>query len=116
MISKETARSVYLDVATIAWETTPHPGVERKILYRDPSGRETVLLRMAAGARLPDHRHVGVEQSFILQGALADEEGTCTAGNFVWRRPGSVHHAWSPDGCLMLAIFEAPNEFISEGG
>ena len=39
MISKETARSVYLDVATIAWETTPHPGVERKILYRDLSGR-----------------------------------------------------------------------------
>ena len=103
MIVKETARSVYLDVSTIAWEPTPHPGVERK----------TVLLRMAPGAQLPDHRHVGVEQSFVLEGALADEEGTCTAGNFVWRRPGSVHRAWSPDGCLLLAIFEAPNEFLA---
>lgn len=113
MILKETVRSVYLDVTQIAWEPTPHPGVERKILYREPSGRETVLLRMAPGARLPDHRHVGVEQSFVLQGTLADEEGACTAGNFVWRRPGSVHNAWTPDGCLLLAIFEKPNEFLA---
>ncbi len=112
MILKETLRSVYLDVSQIPWEATPYAGIETKILYQEPSGRRTVLLRMAPGARLPDHRHVGVEQSFVLQGTLQDEEGVCTAGNFVWRRPGSVHHAWTPDGCLLLAIFEAPNEFL----
>jgi len=112
MILKETARSVYLDVSRIAWELTRFPGVETKTLYAEASGRQTVLLRLAPGARLPDHRHVGVEQSFVLEGALADEEGTCTAGNFVWRRPGSVHHAWSPDGCVLLAIFDRPNEFL----
>ena len=116
MISKETARSVYLDVSRIVWEPTDHPGVETKTLYREPSGRQTVLVRMAPGARLPDHRHRGVEQSFVLEGTLVDDEGACTAGNFVWRRPGSEHSAWTPDGCLILAVFEAPNEFISEGG
>ena len=115
MSVKETARSVYLDVSRIAWEPTEHPGVETKTLYREPSGRQTVLVRMAPGARLPEHRHRGVEQSFILEGTLVDDDGACTAGNFVWRRPGSVHNAWSPDGCLVLAVFEAPNEFLAPG-
>lgn len=113
MIAKETARSVYLDLSRVAWEPTEHPGVETKTLYREASGRQTVLVRMAPGARLPEHRHRGVEQSFVLEGTLVDDEGECTAGNFVWRRPGSVHNAWSPDGCLILAVFEAPNEFLS---
>lgn len=114
MSMKEADRSVYVDVSKISWEPTTHAGVETKLLYADPSGRQTMLVRMAPGAKLPDHRHVGVEQSFVLEGTLVDEDGTCTAGNFVWRRPGSVHTAWSPDGCVVLAIFERPNEFLSE--
>lgn len=113
MIARETARSVYLDLSRIAWEQTEHPGVETKTLYREASGRQTVLVRMAPGARLPEHRHRGTEQSFVLEGTLVDDDGECTAGNFVWRRPGSVHNAWSPDGCVVLAVFDEPNEFLS---
>lgn len=111
-ISKQTARSTYLDVAGMAWEPTGFPGVERKLLYQDGAGRQTALIRMAPGARLPRHRHAALEQTFVLEGALVDEDGACTAGNYVWRRPGSVHAAWAPDGCLVLAVFEAPNEFL----
>jgi anti-sigma factor ChrR (cupin superfamily) len=113
MSMKETDRSVYVDVSEIRWEPTNHADIETKLLYADPSGRQTMLVRMAPGAKLPDHRHVGVEQSFVLEGTLVDEDGACAAGNFVWRRPGSVHTAWSPDGCVVLAIFERPNEFLS---
>lgn len=112
MILKETERSTYLDVSQIAWEPTRYPGVETRTLYREPSGRQTVLTRMAPGAKLPRHRHVGVEQSYVLEGTLVDGDGACTAGNFVWRRPGSVHDAWTPDGCVVLGIFEGPNEFL----
>jgi len=116
MESKATERSVYVDVSKIPWEPTPFPGVEVKTLYRDASGRVTSLTRLAPGAVLPRHRHVGLEQSFVLEGTLVDEDGACTAGNFVWRRPGSVHHAWSPDGCVVLGVFEAPNEFLDAEG
>ena len=112
MILKETERSIYLDVAQTPWEPTPYPGVDVKVLYRDPSGTTTSLTRMAPGAVLPAHRHVGLEQSYVLEGTLVDDDGACTAGNYVWRRPGSVHKAWSPDGCLVLGIFERPNEFL----
>jgi len=72
----------------------------------------TALMKMEPGARLPKHEHTEVEQSYVIQGSLADDEGTCTGGNFVWRRPGSVHSAWSPDGAVILAIFQKPNKFL----
>jgi anti-sigma factor ChrR (cupin superfamily) len=112
MIVKETERSTYLDVSAIAWEPTKWPGIDTKTLYRDASGKQTTLTRMAAGTRLPRHRHVGLEQSFVLEGTLVDQDGSCTAGNFVWRRPGSVHEAWTPEGCVVLGVFETPNEFL----
>lgn len=112
MSRKETERSVYVEVASLPWVPSGYTGVERRVLYADASGRQTVLVRMAPGARLPDHRHAGVEQSFVLEGTLVDEDGACTTGNFVWRRAGSIHTAWTPDGCLVLAIFERPNEFL----
>ena len=112
MIIKETPRSVYLDVSRIEWEPTKWPGIDIRVLYSEPGGRTTSLTRMAPGARLPRHRHVGLEQSYVLEGTLVDDDGPCTAGNFVWRRPGSVHSAWSPDGCVVLGVFESPNEFL----
>lgn len=112
MIIKATERSTYLDVSRIEWEPTPYPGVFIKRLYHDAAGRLTTLTKMEPGAVLPDHRHVGVEQSYVIQGTLVDADGACTAGNFVWRLPGSVHRAWSPDGCVVLGIFERPNEFL----
>jgi anti-sigma factor ChrR (cupin superfamily) len=112
MISKQTVRSTYLDVSAMPWQATRFPGVEWKVLYTDPSGRQTALVRMAPGARLPRHRHVGLEQSFVLEGVLMDEDGACAAGDYVWRRPGSEHEAWAETGCVVLAIFDAPNEFL----
>ena len=72
MILKETARSTYLDVSKIEWEPTRFPGVYTKKLYEDASGKMTSLTRMEPGARLPDHRHVGIEQSFVLECTLVD--------------------------------------------
>ena len=97
MIIAATDRSTYLDVSKIEWEPTKFPGVYMKRLYEDPSGKLTTLTKMDPGAVLPDHRHVGLEQSFVIEGALVDEDGTCTAGNFVWRRAGSVSTQTTPD-------------------
>jgi anti-sigma factor ChrR (cupin superfamily) len=112
MIPDDKKSSTYIDVSKIDWEATPFPGIWTKKLYEDPSGRMTVLTRMEPGAKLPDHRHVGLEQSFVLEGSLVDSDGACTAGNYVWRRAGSVHNAWSPDGCIALGVFDKPNEFL----
>jgi anti-sigma factor ChrR (cupin superfamily) len=105
--------SRYIDVPSLPWQPTGFPGVEVKVLMEDPeSGLQTVLTRMAPGAVLTDHMHVGVEQTWVLEGNLVDHEGTATAGNFVWRPAGSRHTASAPDGALLLGIFQKPNQFF----
>jgi len=107
--------SEYVDAKHMEWEATDFPGVAMKMLWKEVDGNGfTALFQLAPGSRLPTHRHRGVEQTFVLEGSLVDEEGVCTAGNFVWRHPGSVHSAHSPDGCLSLGIFQAPNEFLKD--
>ena len=71
------------------------------------------LMRFAPGSVLPDHEHVNIEQTYVLEGALEDEEGACTAGNFVWRPSGSKHVARSKNGALLIAMLLKPNKFLA---
>jgi anti-sigma factor ChrR (cupin superfamily) len=75
-------------------------------------GLTTALSRWAPGASLPLHEHLDIEQTFVLEGSLCDDEGECRAGQYVWRPAGSRHRAWSPNGCLLLAIFLKNNVFL----
>jgi len=105
-------KSHYIDVPAMPWQPTQFPGIEMKILYSDPaSGMSTILFKMAPGAEVPRHEHMGVEQTYVLSGALVDEEGAATSGSFVWRPEGSRHVARAPDGAVFLAMFTKPNRF-----
>ena len=109
--------SRFVDVAGLPWEQSRFAGIETKTLFIDKeSGSVTALIRMAPGARLPDHEHPLTEQSFVLDGVLADNDGECGAGDFVWRPAGSRHQAWSPNGCLVLGVFQVPNKFFEQDG
>ena len=111
--------SRFVNIAALPWEKSLlHPGVETKTLVVDPaSGLLTTLLRMAPGAKLPDHEHVLVEQTYVLEGSLVCGEGVCRAGEFVWRPAGSRHEAWAgPEGGLMLGMFQIPNRFFQADG
>lgn len=108
--------SRYVDVASLPWTPTKYEGVEIKVLMEDRErGLLTALFRWAPGSKLPLHEHVEIEQTYVLDGALEDDEGEVTAGNFVWRPAGSVHEARSPRGALILAFFLRPNKFIEQG-
>ena len=104
--------SRYVNVDALPWEPTRFPGIEAKTLMKQQSGLATLLMRMAPGAKLPLHEHVQIEQTYVLEGSLADDQGECTAGNFVWRSAGSRHVAWAPKGALLLGIFLEPNRFF----
>src|ERR1700686_1264532 len=101
---------------------TRFPGCEVKTLLFDAgTGLVTALMRFSPGAVLPDHEHVKIEQTYVLEGRLVDKEGPAAGldvkqGEFVWREPGSRHVAWCPDGGLMLAMFQIPNKFHERDG
>jgi anti-sigma factor ChrR (cupin superfamily) len=105
--------SRYVDVPSLPWQPTRFPGVEVKVLMEDPdTGLQTVLTRMAPGAVLTDHMHVEIEQTWVLEGSLVDQEGEARAGTYVWRPAGSRHFASAPNGALLLGIFQKPNQFF----
>jgi quercetin dioxygenase-like cupin family protein len=105
--------SRFVDVESLPWLDTPSPLIKMKVLMKaPPTGLLTALFRWQPGAVLGDHEHVRIEQSYILEGAIEDDEGECTVGNFVWRPAGSRHSARSPKGALVLAFFLAPNRFF----
>jgi anti-sigma factor ChrR (cupin superfamily) len=116
------AHSHVVRPAEMAWQKTRFPGCEIKTLLFDPeSGLVTALMRCTPGAVLPDHEHVKIEQTYMLEGKLVDKEGPAEglevgAGEFVWREAGSRHIVWAPEGGLMLAIFQLPNRFFERDG
>lgn len=105
--------SRYVDVAQIPWKPSRFPGVDIKVLMEDSAtGLQTTLTRLSPGAVLPLHEHVDIEQSWVLEGRLVDDEGEARAGSFVWRPKGSRHVAHAPEGCLILGFFLRPNTFL----
>jgi len=110
--------SRFVEVAGLPWESTRFAGVQMKTLLVDrDTGVVTALMRFAPGAKLPDHEHVLIEQTYLLEGTLTCGEGTVTAGNFVWRPAGSRHEAWAgPEGNLSIAMFQLPNKFFQADG
>ena len=114
--------SHHVRVGEMEWQKTRFRGCEVKTLLFDrPSGLVTALMRFEPGAVLPDHEHVLIEQTYVLEGSLVDKEGPDAGleigpGEFVWRPAGSRHSAWAPNGGLFLAIFQMPNKFFEQDG
>ncbi len=105
--------SRYVSVSALPWEKTRWTGVEMKILLRDETtGLMTALVQMQPGATLPLHEHTDIEQTYVLEGSLADDEGEVRAGDYVWRPKGNRHVAHAPDGALVLSFFLSPNRFL----
>jgi anti-sigma factor ChrR (cupin superfamily) len=108
--------------ANMDWQKTRFPGCEIKtLLFDSDSGLVTALTRFAPGATLPDHEHVKIEQTYVLEGKLVDKDGPDAGlevgpGEFVWRPAGSRHSAWAPEGALTLAMFQIPNKFYEQDG
>lgn len=120
--SADDLRSHHVKPDEMPWEKLQFAGCEIKPLFFDPkTGVATLLFKMAPGAELPDHEHALLEQTYVLEGSLVDKEGPDAGlevkpGEFVWRPAGSRHSAWSPNGCLMVAMFQVPNKFFDKDG
>jgi len=106
--------SRYIEVGSLPWKPTPCPGIDMKILLEEPeSALMTALFRWQPGAELALHEHVEIEQTFVIEGSLVDDEGEVIAGNYVWRPKGNRHIARSPHGALVLSMFLRPNRFLA---
>ena len=106
--------SRFVDVESLPWVDTG-PGNQMKVLMHDAkTGMLTILTRLAPGASIPFHMHEAMEQTYILEGSLKDDEGECKAGNFVIRAKGSKHSPVAPNSCTMLVFFLKPTSALRQ--
>lgn len=100
--------SRFINTESLPWIETS-PGSKMKVIYHDPvSGMLTIVAKLEPGSGIPPHVHEDLEQTYVLEGSLVDDEGECTAGNFVIRAKGSRHSPTAPKGCTMLVFFMKP--------
>ena len=97
-----------------AWSWQPfREGIEQVPLHQPaPSGLRAALLRYAPGASVPAHEHVGYEYILVLEGTQEDDRGRYPAGTLLVNPPGSGHAVRSAEGCVVLAIWERPVQFV----
>src|SRR5678816_1258593 len=98
------ARSQIIAVNDVAWQELK-PGISFKVLWQDQQTKRRVqMTRFAPGAQLSQHRHVGDEIIFVIEGAVSDESGTVSAGNVGYRPNGCVHTVTTRNGATVLAL------------
>jgi anti-sigma factor ChrR (cupin superfamily) len=87
------------------WRPTEDDGVSYKLLFVDRErATVTTLVRMEPGARIPAHRHLGLEQCLVLEGDLRSGGTRMSAGDFNCSLPGSVHDELTTKGGALFLI------------
>lgn len=99
------------DFSRFAWQPF-RDGVEIFPIYQQTGGASAALLRYQPGARVPRHRHPAPEHILVLRGSQRDASGIYATGTLVVNLPDSEHAVASDDGCVVLAIWVAPVQFI----
>ena len=91
----EAARRLLDSLDTTApWKAGPIPGLEVLTVEAGPARAQayTGLLRMAPGLRFPAHRHLGAEETLVLDGGIRQDDGLdVEAGTLLRKQPGSAH-------------------------
>jgi anti-sigma factor ChrR (cupin superfamily) len=106
--------STYIKPSEMEWRPTRFEKVSIKVLYEHAErGEMTCLLKLEPGAYIPFHKHPEIEQSLVLEGSVEDHDGVATAGDYVWRKPGSLHDNRSPGGAVLFAVYRKPNIYYN---
>jgi quercetin dioxygenase-like cupin family protein len=92
-----------------AWSASQVPATELLHLTGGPrvAGADNGLVRIAAGARFPTHRHLGLERVLVLEGGYRDEPSSrlYLPGDLHEMSPGSSHaYTALAERPLLLAV------------
>jgi anti-sigma factor ChrR (cupin superfamily) len=94
------------DANTIAWRTSTFAeGVEVKDLGTS-DGRPMQLVRFAAGASFPLHKHLGPEFIYLLEGTAIQEGRRLSTSWSAVAATGTIDANFhSPTGCVFLTVY-----------
>ncbi|WP_020681181.1 cupin domain-containing protein [Marinobacterium rhizophilum] len=98
---------ISLAAKAISWQPLA-PGIELKMLYKEPEHAETMRLeRWAAGTLAGPRRYPGGVEILVIHGGFNDEQGDYQSHDWLRLPAGSTHRPASKTGCTL---------YIKEGG
>jgi anti-sigma factor ChrR (cupin superfamily) len=82
------------------------PGIACKLLATDTErGRVSMLVRLGPGVEYPPHRHLGVEELYLLEGELMIGDRKLYPGDYNRAEPGTIdRRVWSETGCTCVLL------------
>ncbi len=97
------------------WEATDIAGVFRRRLFEDPARRyATALVRMEPGVRYPAHRHVELEELYLLEGDLHVQGVPMRPGDYCRADAGTVHdEVFTDTGAVFIVMSSELNELLA---
>ena len=98
--------------ASLDWQEFRDGVMIFPIYTSDVSAASSALLKYVPGAAVARHEHTGYEHLFVLEGSQEDERGIYSKGDFVVNKPCTNHWVKSTEGCVVLAIWEKPVQFV----
>jgi putative transcriptional regulator len=102
-----------LTLETVPWKRLA-PGVLHHRLSLSPGIEGDLrILKIAAGARMPEHGHGGAELTLVIDGAYADVSGEYRRGDMQDVSDDIEHRpiADAKEGCICLIASERPARF-----
>ena len=82
---------------TDGWEAFPVPGVELMHVNGGPrvATVDVGFVRMAPGTSFPRHRHVGLEEGVVIQGAYREDDGAVVSAGDSFANPSDSEHGFT---------------------
>lgn len=111
-LNTDQTRRTVVHGASLAWTSSPAPGVQRRMLYREgeEKARATSIVRYAPGSTFAQHAHPQGEEFLVLEGTFQDERGDYPTGTYVRNPPGSSHAPASAEGCVIFVRLQQFDE------
>jgi anti-sigma factor ChrR (cupin superfamily) len=83
------------------------PGIRRRELYKESSGRKALILELDPGAKWPiaDLHDPGPEEVYVIEGTFSDGNCDYEAGCFLHSDVGTTHVPQSKAGCKLFVFF-----------
>ncbi|MEO0391333.1 MAG: 2,4'-dihydroxyacetophenone dioxygenase family protein [Pseudomonadota bacterium] len=102
----------------IPWKPWVMDGIEYKLLATDhKTNGFTCLLKVAPGTVAPVHQHIGAIEVYIIDGEIYYEDSDKgAAGDYIYEPAGDIHRPYSPEGCLLFAVFHGPIAGLDDDG
>ena len=103
-LNSDFTKRVIVHGEQLAWQPSPMPGVERRMLDRigDEVARATSIVRYAPNSKFSAYVHGGGEEFIVLNGVFQDEHGDYPDGSYIRNPPQSSHTPGSEEGCIIF--------------